>query len=141
VSPLCDLGVLVDEAAKPVSPQSAACHALAPVSGWHSASGDCRYLPSVLGLKMLVDRGTELLSSGLLIPDHARLQRLAAIEMPVFAANGDSDPMILPHYSHLLAGMIPHARVTIYPDAAHGFLFQHHAQFAADVQAFLTAPD
>jgi pimeloyl-ACP methyl ester carboxylesterase len=75
------------------------------------------------------------------IPDHALLQRLAAIEMPVFAANGDSDPMILPHYSYLLAGLIPHARVTIYPDAAHGFLFQHHAQFAADVQAFLTAPD
>jgi pimeloyl-ACP methyl ester carboxylesterase len=75
------------------------------------------------------------------IPDHALLQRLAAIEMPVFAANGDSDPMILPHYSYLLAGLIPHARVTIYPDAAHGFLFQHHAQFAADVEAFLTAPD
>src|ERR1700730_7558071 len=75
------------------------------------------------------------------IPDHALLQRLAAIEMPVFAANGDSDPMILPRYSHLLAGLIPHARVTIYPDAAHGFLFQHHAQFAADVEAFLTAPD
>jgi pimeloyl-ACP methyl ester carboxylesterase len=75
------------------------------------------------------------------IPDHALLQRLAAIEMPVFAANGDSDPMILPHYSYLLAGLIPHARVRIYPDAAHGFLFQHHAQFAADVEAFLTAPD
>ena len=25
----------------------------------------------------------------------------------------------------------------IYPDAAHGFLFQHHAEFAADVEAFL----
>jgi hypothetical protein len=24
--------------------------------------------------------------------------------MPVFVANGDSDPMILPHYSYLLAG-------------------------------------
>lgn len=53
----------------------------------------------------------------------------------------DNDPMIRPHYSHLLAGLIPHARLTIYPDAAHGFLFQHHAQFAADVEAFLTAPD
>ena len=72
------------------------------------------------------------------IPDHALLERLAAIEMPVFVANGDSDPMILPHYSYLLAGLIPHARVTIYPDAAHGFLFQHHAEFAADIDAFLT---
>jgi pimeloyl-ACP methyl ester carboxylesterase len=72
------------------------------------------------------------------IPDHALLQRLAAIDMPVFVANGDSDPMILPRYSYLLAGLIPHARVKIYPDAAHGFLFQHHAEFAADVDAFLT---
>jgi pimeloyl-ACP methyl ester carboxylesterase len=72
------------------------------------------------------------------IPDHAMLQRLTAIGMPVFVANGDRDPMILPHYSYLLAGLIPHARVKIYPDSAHGFLFQHHAEFAADVGAFLT---
>jgi hypothetical protein len=52
-------------------------------------------------------------------------------------ANGDSDPMILPHYSYLLAGLIPHARVKICPDAAR-FLFQHHAEFAADIGAFLT---
>jgi pimeloyl-ACP methyl ester carboxylesterase len=72
------------------------------------------------------------------IPDHARLQRVTAIDVPVFVANGDSDPMILPRYSYLLAGLIPHARVKIYPDSAHGFLFQHHAEFAADVQAFLS---
>ena len=70
-------------------------------------------------------------------PDHALLQRLSAIEQAVFIANGDSDPMILPHYSYLLAGLIPHARVKLYPDAAHGFLFQHHEEFAADVGAFL----
>jgi len=72
------------------------------------------------------------------IPDHALLQRPSAIGMPVFVANGDSDPMILPHYSYLLAGLIPHAQVKIYPDAAHGFLFQHHAEFAADVNTFLS---
>jgi pimeloyl-ACP methyl ester carboxylesterase len=71
------------------------------------------------------------------IPNHALLQRLSAISMPVFIANGDSDPMILPHYSYLLAGLIPQARLKIYPDAAHGFLFQHHAEFAADVETFL----
>jgi pimeloyl-ACP methyl ester carboxylesterase len=71
------------------------------------------------------------------IPDHARLQRVGAIDMPVFVANGDSDPMILPHYSYLLAGLIPHAEIKINPDSAHGFLFQHHAEFAADVNAFL----
>jgi pimeloyl-ACP methyl ester carboxylesterase len=72
------------------------------------------------------------------IPDHGQLQRVSAIELPVFVANGDSDRMILPHFSYLLAGLIPQARVKIYPDAAHGFLFQQHAEFAGDVDAFLT---
>jgi pimeloyl-ACP methyl ester carboxylesterase len=57
----------------------------------------------------------------------------------VFVAGGDSDPMILPRYSYLLAGLIPAAHVKVYPDAAHGFLFQHHAEFAADVDAFLAS--
>jgi pimeloyl-ACP methyl ester carboxylesterase len=70
-------------------------------------------------------------------PNHSLLQRLGAIDLPVFVANGESDPMILPRYSYLLAGLLPKARVTIYPDSAHGFLFQHHSQFAADVTAFI----
>jgi len=75
------------------------------------------------------------------IPNHSLLERASAIDLPVLVANGDSDPMILPRYSHLLAGLLPNARLTIYPDSAHGFLFQHHSQFAADVHAFLDAPD
>ena len=73
-------------------------------------------------------------------PNHSLLQRVSAIDMPVFVAGGDSDPMILPHYSYLLAGLIPQARVKIYPDSAHGFLFQHSAEFAADVGGFLDEP-
>ena len=34
------------------------------------------------------------------LPDHSALQRLSAFEAPTFVANGDSDPMILPRYSH-----------------------------------------
>jgi pimeloyl-ACP methyl ester carboxylesterase len=75
------------------------------------------------------------------IPDHSLLQRVAAIELPVFVANGDCDPMILPRYSYLLAGLLPDARLIIYPDSAHGFLFQHHDKFAADVHAFLEEPN
>jgi pimeloyl-ACP methyl ester carboxylesterase len=71
------------------------------------------------------------------IPNHSLLERVAAIDLHVFVANGDSDPMILPRYSYLLAGLLPNARLTIYPDSAHGFLFQHHTRFAADVNAFL----
>jgi pimeloyl-ACP methyl ester carboxylesterase len=75
------------------------------------------------------------------IPNHSLLQRVAAIDLPVFVANGDSDPMILPRYSYLLAGLLPNALITIYPDSAHGFLFQHHRRFAADVHAFLGEPN
>jgi len=71
------------------------------------------------------------------IPNHGLLQRVSAIDLPVFVANGDSDPMILPRYSYLLAGLLPDARLTIYPDSAHGFLFQHHERFAADLTEFL----
>jgi pimeloyl-ACP methyl ester carboxylesterase len=71
------------------------------------------------------------------IPNHALLQRVAAINPPVFVAHGDSDRMIPPRYSYLLAGLLPDVRARIYPDSAHGFLFQHHREFAADVNAFL----
>jgi pimeloyl-ACP methyl ester carboxylesterase len=73
------------------------------------------------------------------IPNAALLEQLSALRHPVFVANGDSDPMILPRYSYLAAGLLPNAVLKIYPDAAHGFLFQHYAEFAADVNAFLDA--
>jgi hypothetical protein len=37
-------------------------------------------------------------------------------------------------------GPDPAAWVKIYPDSAHGFLFQHYAEFAADVETFLNEP-
>jgi pimeloyl-ACP methyl ester carboxylesterase len=60
-----------------------------------------------------------------------------ALRAPVFVANSDSDPMILPRYSYLIVGLLPDVTLKIYPDSAHGFLFQHHQVFAADVIAFL----
>jgi len=75
------------------------------------------------------------------IPNHSLLERVSAIDLPVFVANGDSDPMILPRYSYLLAGLLPNARLAIYPDSAHGFLFQHNSRFAADVHAFFEEAD
>lgn len=70
-------------------------------------------------------------------PDFGMLQRLTAIRQPVFIANGDDDRMILPWYSHLTASLIPDSFVKLYPDAAHGFLYQHASAFAADVHEFL----
>jgi len=40
----------------------------------------------------------------------------------------DANPAVVP---------VPNAQLKIYPDSAHGFLFQHHKEFAGDVETFL----
>jgi hypothetical protein len=45
--------------------------------------------------------------------EHPLLERVSAIDVQVFVANGDSDPMILPRYSYLLAGLLPNAQIKI----------------------------
>ena len=71
------------------------------------------------------------------IPDHGALQRLTGIGCPTLVIQGDGDLMIPTKLSHLMAGLIPDTRIRIYPDAAHGFLFQYPTEVAADVNAFL----
>jgi pimeloyl-ACP methyl ester carboxylesterase len=71
------------------------------------------------------------------VPDHGALQRLSAISCPTLIIQGDDDLMIPTPLSHLMAGLIPDAQIRIYPDAAHGVLFQYPTQVAAEVNAFL----
>ncbi|MEQ6028226.1 alpha/beta hydrolase [Streptomyces salinarius] len=71
------------------------------------------------------------------IPDHGALERLAAINHPVFVTGGGNDLVVPPRAFHLLGGALPNAKVKVYPDSGHGFLFQHYQQFTADVLAFL----
>ncbi|GGZ26002.1 peroxidase [Streptomyces olivaceoviridis] len=71
------------------------------------------------------------------IPDHSALQRLTGIQCPTLIIQGDDDLMIPTKNSYLMAGLIPDARIRIYPDAAHASLFQYPAEAAEDVNAFL----
>jgi pimeloyl-ACP methyl ester carboxylesterase len=71
------------------------------------------------------------------IPDHAALQRLTGIKSPTLVIQGDGDLMIPTKLSHLMAGLIPDARIRVYPDAAHGFLFQYPAEVAVEIGRFL----
>jgi pimeloyl-ACP methyl ester carboxylesterase len=75
------------------------------------------------------------------IPDHAALQRLTGIGCPTLVLQGDNDLMIPTRLSHLMAGLVPDARIRIYLDAAHGFLFQYPIEVAAEIGAFLADPD
>lgn len=72
------------------------------------------------------------------VRDFSKLTRLQNITAPTLVANGDNDIMVPTVNSYLLAGHIPNARLSIYPDANHGFLFQYPHQFAAEVNAFLS---
>jgi pimeloyl-ACP methyl ester carboxylesterase len=38
-----------------------------------------------------------------------------------------------------MAGLIPNAKLTIYPDASHGSIFQYAAEAASETAAFLSA--
>jgi pimeloyl-ACP methyl ester carboxylesterase len=71
------------------------------------------------------------------IPDASRLGRLAGITQPVLVANGDDDRLVPTKNSYLLAERLTNARLKIYPDAGHGFLFQYPADFASEVECFL----
>ena len=73
------------------------------------------------------------------IRDVAKLARLANIKAPTLVANGDNDVMVPTVNSYLLAGHLPNATLSIYPDANHGFLFQYPHEFAGEVNAFLAA--
>ena len=63
---------------------------------------------------------------------------LGTIKQPVLVVNGDNDIMVPTVNSYLLAGHLPNAKLSIYPDANHGFLFQYPHEFAAEVNEFLT---
>ncbi|MFE4460311.1 alpha/beta fold hydrolase [Nocardia tengchongensis] len=74
------------------------------------------------------------------IPDPSRLARLAGITQPTLVASGDNDLMIPTVNSQLLVDHLPNARLRIFSDAAHGFLFQYPRQFATLVDEFLGGP-
>lgn len=65
------------------------------------------------------------------------MPRLAKIPMPVLVANGRHDIMVPTYASYAMAQALPDARLVVYPDSGHGFLFQHAEAFADDVQRFL----
>jgi len=71
------------------------------------------------------------------VRDDSRLQRLGSIQQPVLVANGDNDEMVPTKNTHLLAEHLPNAKLSIYPDAGHGFLFQYPVEFASEVNTFL----
>jgi pimeloyl-ACP methyl ester carboxylesterase len=63
--------------------------------------------------------------------------RAASITAPTFIADGAADQLDPAVNSRTLAGLIPGARLTLFPDAGHAFLFQDRAAFVPRVESFL----
>ena len=63
--------------------------------------------------------------------------KLGTVQHPVLVVNGDDDVMVPPLNSFELARRLPNAQLSIFPDAGHGGIFQHHAVFVQQALAFL----
>ncbi len=64
---------------------------------------------------------------------------LKAITQPVLVANGDEDTMFPTINSFELFQRLPNARLSIFPDASHGGIFQYHNEFVRQAVTFLGA--
>jgi pimeloyl-ACP methyl ester carboxylesterase len=65
-------------------------------------------------------------------------RKIASISVPTLIADGTADQLDPVTNDHALARLIPGARLLLYPDAGHGFLFQEGPRFASLVDSFLT---
>ena len=65
-------------------------------------------------------------------------RKTSQISAPTLVADGAEDQLDAVSNSRAIARLIPGARLVIYPDAGHGFLFQEGTQFAVAVESFLS---
>jgi pimeloyl-ACP methyl ester carboxylesterase len=72
-------------------------------------------------------------------PETSLLRRVGAITHPTLVANGNEDAMIPTFHSYALAQAMPNARLVIYPDSGHAFMFQYPQTFGDEVVRFLEA--
>ena len=63
--------------------------------------------------------------------------RLGGLTLPVLVANGAHDVMVDAFASYAMSQRLPDAKVILYSDAGHAFLFQHADDFGREVLNFL----
>jgi pimeloyl-ACP methyl ester carboxylesterase len=96
--------------------------------------------------KRKVNRDTECSNSSIMAqlgailawakPDPELKSRLAAISQPVLVVNGNDDIMVPTVNSYIMFQNIPNAKLSLYPDAGHGSIFQYSGQFLAEAIPF-----
>ena len=63
------------------------------------------------------------------------------IKQPTLVVNGSNDVIIYTINSYILQQNLPNAQLIIYPDSAHGSLYQYPELFVRHVSMFLSAAD
>jgi len=63
--------------------------------------------------------------------------RAGDIRVPTLVVGGTQDQFIVAANARQLAGSVPGAKLLLFPDAGHAFLFQDTATFTRDVEAFI----
>jgi pimeloyl-ACP methyl ester carboxylesterase len=61
---------------------------------------------------------------------------LSVVKQPVLVVNGEADRMVPTPNTHDLARRLPNSTLIIYPDAAHGGIFQFHSTFVPSALEF-----
>lgn len=65
------------------------------------------------------------------------LHRASELRLPMLVANGACDVMLPAYRSFVLSQQAPDAKLILYPDAGHAFLFQEVEDFVMQVDRFL----
>ena len=79
----------------------------------------------------------EAINTALGAPWEQVVARLRALTKPVLYANGSHDVKIDAFASYSAAQELPDAKLVLYSDAGHAFLFQHLEDFSTEVKNFL----
>lgn len=111
----------------------------APIRTVHAGQGTIGYrdvghgrpLILIMGLSGTMDSWERLTGGD---PSGRPLKRL---RLPVLVGGGALDVLLPVADQRRLAAALPHARLRIYPQAAHGFLFQERTAFLAQIERFL----
>ncbi|AII03209.1 MULTISPECIES: alpha/beta fold hydrolase [Rhodococcus] len=79
----------------------------------------------------------QAITAALATPWEQVVENLKTITQPVLYANGMHDVMIHAFASYSAVEHLPSAKLALYSDAGHAFLFQHLEEFTTEVKRFL----
>jgi pimeloyl-ACP methyl ester carboxylesterase len=92
--------------------------------------------PGFYGVSAATFHSQYLAAEGWLAGQDAAGHLAGDIRVPALVAGGTLDQFMAVANARQLAGSVPGAKLVLFPDAGHGFLFQDAAAFTRDVETF-----